>query len=444
MKKQGFARAESLLTLLDDNFDAPSSIGLSPIQIDEVVAQRKFWVAQLITVFTDLPTTDQELALHESRWPMIRSTQMLPVLRRILQNTTPLLQNQNYEAFQVYNLAAQRLYELSPAEGRRFILKRIASLRPLIDEKVLYGLPDKRLPQLDNTLAKNLEHGGSCGLVARYATPAILPRVKKVFGDGAGHWACAPQADILGYFLRTDPAFGISQFSKALSSRNVTGCYHPLFTDVGQWGMGPALERIAVEHLSDPDDEVAANAAEALGRYGSPAAEAPLWKRLQAWHDQWQGKAPGTAYLQTHLAATLAHALATAPAWRADAAALARLQQLCLTRDVRWNANVDRIQNSSPGKVSVFAHTVQPDNSLDLDEWQVDQYTLGSVEALEQKLRQYPRGTVFGWEVPSYTDSPRTRRVFQNLQAFLQKNGMRLVPSTARTDLGFITFYDTP
>jgi hypothetical protein len=97
------------------------------------------------------------------------------------------------EMVQFYSLALRRFSELSPAEGRALLLAEIKSLHPRLGLPTLCSLPDKTLPALDTILAANLEiykrdPKGSeqlpTGLVKRYGTRAILPRVKAAYGDG--------------------------------------------------------------------------------------------------------------------------------------------------------------------------------------------------------------------------------------------------------------------
>ena len=62
--------------------------------------------------------------------------------------------------------------------------------------KALTLLPDETLPEFDETLATRLEAAGrptiwvDAPLIGRYATAAILPRVKAVYEKDAGNWTC--------------------------------------------------------------------------------------------------------------------------------------------------------------------------------------------------------------------------------------------------------------
>ena len=47
---------------------------------------------------------------------------------------------------------------------------------------------------------------------------------------------------------------------------------------------------MAVAHLEDPELEVVINAAETLGRYGSPASAHALRAQFDRWHRAWEGR----------------------------------------------------------------------------------------------------------------------------------------------------------
>ena len=44
--------------------------------------------------------------------------------------------------------------------------------------------------------------------IARYGSAAIYDRVRNVYGDSGGKWACVLQASMLAYFLRHNPKVG--------------------------------------------------------------------------------------------------------------------------------------------------------------------------------------------------------------------------------------------
>src|SRR5262249_11521887 len=91
------------------------------------------------------------------------------------------------------------------------------------------------------------------------------------------------------YFLRVAPAYGAQEVAATLRNRQDTGCYRSLLNDLDD-KFAPA-QQTALDALHDPDLEVVQNAVLALGHWGSAEAEAPLWARLERFHQEWAGRA---------------------------------------------------------------------------------------------------------------------------------------------------------
>src|SRR5205085_566192 len=145
---------------------------------------------------------------------------------------------------------------------------------------VLGMLPERELPQVEEPLIAKLKTGNGTELdyqlLERYASTRLLPEMQSVYEANRGEWACAPQGSMLRYFLRVSPEYGIAQVRHALSDRETTDCYKIQLTGLNEGIRRPELEQLALAALSDPEPEVAGNAAEALGKYGSRKAEAAL------------------------------------------------------------------------------------------------------------------------------------------------------------------------
>ena len=416
--KSGRARAASLYALFVSNYARR-----------DMPAHRKLARA-LVPVFDDLTPEEQSDLLGDWNWTLLRGPDMLPVLRRLYAVPLPVIDSgsaQDDEAKQRHSLALRRLMELSPAEGRALLLAEIKNADTKIGLPTLCSLPDRRLPTLDTILAANLEsslkHGQGDSaiesrLVERYATSAILLRVKAVYGDNG----CDVQANLLAYFLRTDHAYGLKQMKAALASRKATGCYRSVLSDVAALAAGPDVERLAVSSLHDPDTEVAADAAKTLGAYGSRAAEAPLWARMREWHKQWAGKAAqieptGNPVSNAwELEYALTQALATAPGWLLDKTQLQTLNSLCVTLGGHQNM-----------AALVQDWTMPVGISYDGDLWRVAQYiSLPSLGSLENKLAQFPHGTQFRLFSAGFPPGMQQAQVLGRLKPFLEKRGMHI------------------
>ena len=423
--KQGKARAVSLYTLLQ-MADAHQS-----------TAEQRTLAQQLIPIFDDLTPEQQNSLLDYNDWPQVHSPDLLPLLRRIFAGPPPEVESvawQDYEAYRRYDLALHDLTQFSPTEGRTLLLAEIRSPTPRVDLPTLCSLPDRTLPALDRILATNLENSlqsprgyretEAC-LVERYATGAILPRVKAAYEGNEEKIGGSLLFDLAAYFLRTDRPYGVKEVEKALAERQGSGWYRSALSDVAALYSCPELEHLAIAHLHDPDPEVVLDAVKTLGTYGSAAAEAPLWARLREWHQQWAGKGEQIEPTEQNifpvprqLEYALTQALATAPGWLADRAKLQALTSLCVTEEACRN-----IASLLPG----WAGPTRISFEEGRDKWSVAQYgELSSLTALENKLAQFPRGTQF--RLSSWTFSSRMQQMqaFRQLKPFLEKRGMQI------------------
>jgi hypothetical protein len=80
-------------------------------------------------------------------------------------------------------------------------------------------------------------------------------------------------------------AFSSAQVAASLRARNDTGCYRTLLRGLAD--QLPHAEASTIEALNDSHPEVTRDAIEALRRWGTSAAEAPLWRRLERLHQEW-------------------------------------------------------------------------------------------------------------------------------------------------------------
>lgn len=414
-QKKGTARAISITTL----------IGLVTMQAT-VPGNQPTWFAQTVAeipaIYDDL-SYDLQQRLLGWYWQQIASPVLLPLLKKIHAD-----EKGHHE---LRSLALRRLYELAPATGRTLILAELRKATE-INSTTLTLLPDETLPEVDDALATLLENPANnlertAALIERYATAAITPRVRAVYGEKGGQWACSLQASLLAYFLRVDAAMGAELVQEALSRREHTGCYNSLLEDVGKLHFNAELEQIALKALEDETPAVTAAAIRALGKYGSAQAEQPLWQRFKQWHQQWQGRAPqltarpssDEADHQRLLESSLQQALCLGSAWLTDANALSRVSALCLTpscRDEinrhasRWKAEIDlEFRLNSEGWGEAF----------------VAQYSVQSLEKLKEKIAQFPPGTTFKW-VSDPEKHEQVKAVFLTIKTFIEEKGLRL------------------
>ncbi|MDQ3813156.1 MAG: hypothetical protein M3347_04295, partial [Armatimonadota bacterium] len=409
--KEGPARGMSLYTLLERALGQIESTPTPP-----QVAWLKKLTKGLVETFEQLPPHVQATLL-ESRWQYLAGPDLLPALRRIYLPPEEEEANKAEEAIaqaangqlakdqtasesrepaeqpaedpevrRLRSLALRRLYQLEPEEGRSRIRQEIRSPQPRINLDVLRLLPDETLPDVEKELVTYLEQSQSdrddavySGLIARYATPAVLPRIKKLYDNWT--FDCPAQAALLAYFLRVEPRLGVRLVREALADRTGSQCQRSLLNEIAPFGLRPEvekpLEKIAVAQLQDPDPAAVADAAAFLGRYGSAEAKPALWARLKQWQAEWKirqnelrllragnSPIPPVAQLET----VLWQALAYAPAWLMDKPQLAKLQTLVVTQNARQEIDAVIAQWGGPIRV-----TYKPGIG---ERWQVAQYEL--------------------------------------------------------------------
>jgi hypothetical protein len=244
-------------------------------------------------------------------------------------------------------------------------------------------------------------------MLSRYASSRALPDVQQLYEPQRGRWACAPQASMLRYFLRvSSPDYGIAEVKTALAQRQSTGCYNMLLPDLKDAVAIPRVEVIAIAALDDPSPVVVRYAAEALGRYGSAAAEEPLWRRLTAFHDVWKDRGdelrsgPGMSAPHAEdsmVEFALEEALSRGQGWICGPDKLARLKTLLTSnRQPEVTARLNEWQRTP---LSLFIYW-PGDSGL---RYSVGPYMGNSLDALVRKLRQFPRDTHFVWQITTVT-----------------------------------------
>jgi hypothetical protein len=378
---------------------------------------------QLTASFLDLPA-ERQLPLLQSSWIRLRNEEMLPVLRQLVANEAA-------ASSSLADIALRRLYDLAPDEARPIILHDIAVPRRGMTLKTLAMLPDRELRALDDRLAANVESASGfedfsirAELLQRYASAAVASRVLASVRDRLDTLACQPKAALLAYFLRVDPSIGAGLLNRALAVREPTGCYRSVLLDVAKLRVSPELEAAAITHLADSSPQVKANAAEMLGRYGSPAAAGPLRAAFERWHAAWAGRAddlrlrvtqPAPEREQSMVESRVFAALAAGQEWLTTARDIGILRRLCVTDGCQ--ASADGMLAAAEGR---DIHVVMLD--ADTASITIAQYQLDSITDLERKLAQYPAGTSFRLKVWGPRDVQTS--VFERIQQSARAHGI--------------------
>ncbi len=422
--KRGNAAVISLSTATTHAWDHGA-----PAEMASALAEK------LVGMFDELPVDQQNVLLNE-RWDKVATPGLLPLLQRYAAGQREAAgagMRERGDAQRLAETALKRWYELDPVGARPAIIAEIITPRRRFDADVLKMLPDETLPEADLALAGQFESESDsdistvAALIARYSTAAILHRVAAKFDPQLGEWGCSIQQSILGYMLRVDAELARPRLERALAARSgSTACYAHVFSGVSAVHYHPLLEEFALRSIDDPDLGVAADAASMLGRFASAAAEPVLWRRFEQWSKQWAGRESelDTAFIGTRvelqhealLGRALSEALATGRGWLVDGRALQRLcalskvytvRQPCEQRVTSWKNDLPRVSvNVSRG--GLFGH--------------VAHYEFEGVEALKERLSQFPSATRFLLSVPVGA-SRETDEAIEAVRTVLRERG---------------------
>jgi len=370
--KQPQARAVSLNTL----FDFGTRNDVQQPWLGSVAAS-------LIADFHSLPAMTQS-SLLEYRWSALKGPAMLPVLRDLVANPPP---QQAYPAIQ--SVALRRLYELAPDEGKKIILDEIRRPTKSLPFSSLAMLPDAALPELNDVLAERFDSL----LILRYATGDIVKRVEGAYLARNAAMCAGPLAF---YFLKYDVPLGERLLREDFAKSGAAPVCYDMgfqFLQLGRWAYSPALERLAIESLTSPKVPVKRGAAEVLGKYGTAAAEKPLWDTMEYFRSWWKGREEelkekiGEEGMQLERALRIA--LATADGWVLQETELRRLLAQCSSEWCR--TEVTSWIGTAKTPVSIGFSPYQETGIL----YSVAQYGPGNEEWLRRKVAQYPEATAF-------------------------------------------------
>jgi hypothetical protein len=324
----------------------------------------------------------------------LRSPDLIPLLESTVNAWKP---GDYYEAPRE---ALRYLYAIDP---QRALDRIVAELG--VEKTWLFGSDLDMLPapsaagritdnQLIDALAAAQRPGGwyvelRMAAVARYATPKALPRIRAIFESQ--QQPCQPE--LMAYFLRVDPAYAGRVFHSHPWDMHAEPppCTVQYFSRTPQIAMGRPLEEYMVAYLMHSSVPVKKAAADALGRYGSPAAAAPLWAAFRYFHEYWNGKQTELdrngegVYLEI----ALRDAIARGSNWLATEADLGTVESLCISQRCIYATRQDLQAWHMPLGISL-------DEGMGEIRARVAQYYgIGSIEALEAKLAQFPKGTGF-------------------------------------------------
>ena len=331
----------------------------------------------------------QLLGLYAST---LRSPDMVPLLESVLDAWKP---GDYYEASRE---ALQELYAIDPARAQARIVAELARGRTWLDAPQLEMLPASVARITDDALIEALATAQRAGgwnvqlrmtALAKYGSPKALPRIKAIYE--AQQDSCQPE--LMAYFVRRDPAYADRVFHSHPWDMHAAPprCTLQYFALTPQIAMAPVLERYLAAYLMHGDVVLKKTAAQSLGRFGSPAATGPLWDAFRYFHDYWKGKQAELTQNRegVDLEVELRNAIARGRHWLATETDLRTIESLCVSERCLFETGQDLRAWQRPLGIAVSS---QPGGI----QGQVAQYyRIESIEALEEKVGQFPKGTRF-------------------------------------------------
>ena len=426
-RKDGQARAVTVQTLLDNK-----PRGLTPEQARQLSSV-------LVSSFLNLSPEQQANEL-KNNWDFLRTDAMLGALQTLarlpLKNPGSNLSN-IYAIRELKSVALQRWYELDPEGARREIMIQIGSSSPSLTAAAISFFPKQSFPEFESIWADALLNTND------YEQEAVLASLLAHFGSGTatalvaskldakvGEWACAPQAAAFGYLVEFDPESARPFIKRAVDARGPgkTGCNHSLFQDVAAYTLSPVLSEAALQTLDDPDHQVTMDALIYLAGYGKPEAKQPIWEHYLKWSETWAGKGdvleqrkPGDMtgdWQEAGLGENLARALIAGQGWLADPALISAVLQRCVGEQMCTQLQQIAATAGPPYNVTLY-------RSGENQNHQIAQYTEKSLDLLEEKLQQYPKGTHFTL-IPGSPSTADQQSLEQEAATLFAKHGMML------------------
>jgi hypothetical protein len=355
-------------------------------------------------------------------WETLRGPEAIPALEALLDLPAA---RTAYDQIGIWRIAVKRLYELDPAKARARIAAELPRPDTRLDEATAALLPPGSVPDLTGDLINALGAAqrtggywrGIMALLARFGSPKSLERIKAIYESQTDR--CQPE--LLAYFLRVDPPYA----DRILHERpwdmhaDPPPCAIHWFGITSRIYMAAPLEKFAAAYVMHANVETKMQAAQALGKYGSPAAEAPLWDALRYFHDWWKDRRaqikdqPQNEFLEVELR----NALARARHWVATDSDLRTIASLCITERCAMETDLDLRAWQPPMRAEVWLNAGEDFRGS------AAQYAgLASVEEMEAKLAQFPKGSRFQLQV----NGAGRERIVERLTRFAAARGITL------------------
>lgn len=388
---------------------------------------------QIAAVFEMLPI-DAKIGWLESRWEQVKGPEWIPLLRKIASEYKEFAIPNEMHAYQSLELSAGALknwYQLDPEGARQAVIAEIERPRPRFSVETLGILPDNVLPEAEQVIAGHFvsttdfyAEGKLAALLFRYADRDVLPMVLPKIEKSIGTWACEPQKNALAYLSKVDEDIATPLIERAIAARSRTGCWKSVLTELGSMHPASSLQEIAIQALYDPDAELATDAVNYLGRFGSAEAQPKLWQRFVDWSLVWKGRdaelrsspiGPHAHAWDANLGQALVRALASGQGWFTDEQQLHQIRSLA-TESLQQEVDAD-LREAAERPVPIQDEGFTPPH------FHVAQYEVYSLDDLKAKLKQFPGNTSFVFSAPVPLKDPSW---LSDLKAWLKETGINV------------------
>jgi hypothetical protein len=233
------------------------------------------------------------------RWSELKDPSLIPALERILSN--PRLQARGSGPQRAVALNA--LFDLAPGHCRPFVLAELKNPEGLRDPVLLGRIPDEELPEFDPVLLSRIsplapiaQRGDEsklnerAKLLARFASPAILPDIQKLYDENSSKWGVSVRADFLAYLLRRkgDQVLPTVRAASDRAGRE-QGSDQQLLDEMAVCYFSEPLAKLLRERLDSEESRSAGGAAYILSKFGTLDDKSLIQQRLNRTpsSDQW-------------------------------------------------------------------------------------------------------------------------------------------------------------
>jgi len=291
----------------------------------------------VIEQFENLSVFGHEQLL-ERYWDVLRDPSLIPALKKLLASTDRMTKG-------ISKTVLKRLIDLSPDEARPYVIAEISDPRSLVDPEVLVSLPDKTLPEVDQSILSQLralaKMGGpmadiwlkqKAAVAVRYATSSIYPDLMTTYTENVKRLTISSRAALLAYLAKQNEREALPLIEQQLTElpANQGFSFLPELTSLYY---SDGIAAILRKRVESDEPEVASTTAYLMGKYGDADDRKVLEARLERWRKEWGARQlEADANQQGRIEAELLSALNRAKDGTISRERVKELQQSCITK----------------------------------------------------------------------------------------------------------------